>query len=83
MTSPRILPSIDRLRQRPFVRALEAEYGSEAALDALRKAADRVRGDLGGADATSIRDREQAAAAIERRARRRRWRPASSRPSPR
>ena len=68
MTTPRILPSIDRLRQRPLVRALEAEYGREAALDALRKAADGVRGELGGADATSIRDREQAAAAVERRA---------------
>ena len=68
MTTPRILPSIDRLRRRPLVRALETEYGREAALDALRKAADRLRGDLTGPDATSIRDRDQAAAAIERRA---------------
>ena len=66
MTTPRILPSIDSLRQRRLVRALEAEYGSKAALDALRKAADRVRRDLAAVNAMSIRDREQAAAAIER-----------------
>ena len=65
MTTPRILPSIDRLRQRPLVRALETEYGSEAALAALRTAASRVRRDLTAGDATPIQDREQAAAAIE------------------
>ena len=68
MTTPRILPSIDSLRQRPLVRDLETEYGSDAALAALRAATDRVRRDLTGADATSIADREQAAAVIERRA---------------
>ena len=65
MTTPRILPSIDRLRQRPLVRALETEYGSEAALAALRTAAGRVRRDLTAGDATPIQDREQAASAIE------------------
>ena len=68
MTTPRILPSIDHLRRRPIVRALESEYGRQAALDALREAADRVRRDLTRAGAASIRDREQAAAAIERSA---------------
>ena len=68
MTTPRILPSIDSLRQRPLVRALETEYGSDAALAALRAAADRVRQDLADADATSIEDREQAAEVIERHA---------------
>ena len=68
MTTPRILPSIDRLRRRPLVRALETEYGREAALAALRTAADHLREGLTGTDPTSIRDRDQAAAAIERRA---------------
>ncbi len=68
MTTPRILPSIDRLRRRPLVRALETEYGREAAVAALRTAASRVREDLTGADTTPIRDREQASAAIEQRA---------------
>ena len=68
MTTPRILPSIDSLRRRPLVRALETEYGGDAALAALRTAADRVRRDLTRAEAASIRDRDEAAAAIERRA---------------
>ena len=68
MTTPRILPSIDSLRRRRRVRALETEYGSGAALAALRAAADRVRQDLGRPDAASIHDREQAAAEIEQQA---------------
>ena len=51
MTTPRILPSIDRLRQRPAIRALEMEYGRAAVLAALRgrqrnatTRADRPRG---------------------------------------
>ena len=68
MTTPRILPSIDRLRQRPLVRALETEYGSEAVLTALRTAAERTRRELTRAETTAIREREEAAAAIERRA---------------
>ena len=68
MTTPRILPSIDRLRRRPLVRTLETEYGSHAVLTALRTAADRVRRELTRAETTAIRDREEAAAAIERRA---------------
>ena len=68
MTTPRILPSIDSLRRRPVVSSLEAEYGAEAALDALRTAADRVRRELARAETTAIGDRDQAAAAIERRA---------------
>ncbi len=68
MTTPRILPSIDSLRQRQRVRALETEYGSEAALAALRTATSLVRQNLAGANTTSIQDREQAAAVIEQRA---------------
>ena len=68
MTTPRILPSIDSLRRRPLVRSLEAEYGGGAALAALRAAADRVRRELTRAETPSVRDRDEAAAAIERRA---------------
>ena len=70
MTTPRILPSIDSLRRRPRVRALETEYGSASALSALRAASSRVRRDLarGGAASISIENREQAAALVERRA---------------
>ena len=68
MTTPRILPSIDSLRRRPVVSSLEAEYGAEAAVDALRTAADRVRRELARAETTAIGDRDQAAEAIERRA---------------
>ncbi len=68
MTRLRILPSIDRLRRRPLVRALETEYGGDAVLTALRTAANRVRRELALAKTTTIQDREAAAAAIERRA---------------
>jgi L-seryl-tRNA(Ser) seleniumtransferase len=39
----RAIPSIEQLRQRPAVRALEAKFGGAAALDALRAAAASVR----------------------------------------
>ena len=68
MTTPRILPSIDSLRRRRLVRALEGEYGSGAALAALRTAADRLRQDLTRPDTAPVEDREQAAEEIERRA---------------
>ena len=68
MTTPRILPSIDSLRRRQGVRALESEYGRGAAVAALRAAADRVRRDLTGPDPAAVEDREQAAGVIERRA---------------
>ncbi len=43
MSSQRGIPSIDRLRQRPLVAALEAEFGARAVLDALRAEAAAVR----------------------------------------
>jgi L-seryl-tRNA(Ser) seleniumtransferase len=43
MRSQRDIPSIDRLRQRPSVTALEARYGRRAVLEALRAEADRMR----------------------------------------
>jgi len=47
----RTIPSIERLRQRPAVRALEARFGTEATVDALRAAAADVRSAIGGGDA--------------------------------
>ena len=46
MSKFRVIPSIDELRRRPGVRALEAEFGAEAALDALRAAAADLRAAL-------------------------------------
>jgi len=39
----RVIPSIDELRRRPAVRALEAKFGATATIDALRSAAGDVR----------------------------------------
>jgi L-seryl-tRNA(Ser) seleniumtransferase len=39
----RVIPSIDELRHRPAVRALEAKFGATATIDALRSAAGDVR----------------------------------------
>ena len=67
MTTPRILPSIDRLRQRPAVCALETEYGRAAVLTALRDVTGTLRRELTGPGLSPIEDGEQAATAIERR----------------
>lgn len=64
MTTPRILPSIDDLRQRPAVGALESEYGSTAVLSALRAETDALRQVLNG-PTPPVADRESAALAIE------------------
>ncbi len=71
MTTPRVLPSIDRLRQRPAVRALEAEYGADAVVEALRRAAAELRHQLNGSHPPPIESREAAAVAIEQRTARR------------
>jgi L-seryl-tRNA(Ser) seleniumtransferase len=39
----RAIPSIEQLRQRPVIRALEARFGAAAALDAVREGAAAVR----------------------------------------
>jgi L-seryl-tRNA(Ser) seleniumtransferase len=69
----RIIPSIEQLRQRQAVRALEAEFGREAILQALRAAAADLRASLAGAHeesgASMPADAEAAALAIERTAR--------------
>ena len=54
-----MIPSIDELRKRPGIRALEARFGSAATVDALRAAASEVRraistGDSGVADADAV-----------------------------
>lgn len=43
MPTFRDIPSIDQLRQRAGVRALEAQFGADATVDALRDAADAMR----------------------------------------
>ena len=63
----RVLPSIDRLRQRPAVRALETEYGPVALLAALRAVTGILRRELTGPDPSPIEDDEHAAVAIEER----------------
>ena len=46
-----VIPSIEQLRLRPAVRALEARFGVEATVSALRAAAADVRGAIAGGDA--------------------------------
>jgi L-seryl-tRNA(Ser) seleniumtransferase len=65
----RVLPSIEQLRQRPGVLALEQEHGHEATVAALRKATDAVRQRIANADRDVPRDAEGAAADIEKGAR--------------
>jgi L-seryl-tRNA(Ser) seleniumtransferase len=74
MTDFRIIPSIEELRRREAVRALEADFGREAIVEALRAAAGSLRTRLAetreGAGASLPADPESAAAAIEQEARR-------------
>ena len=63
MASPRDIPSIDSLRKRAGVQALELRFGAEAARDALREAADQARRGLRDGDQSS--GAEDLAAAIE------------------
>ena len=51
MSDFRLIPSIEQMRQRPAVRALEARFGAEATVNALRAAAAEVRGAITGGDA--------------------------------
>ena len=68
----RFIPSIEQLRQRAPVRALEARYGRAATVEALREEAAALRQRLAGGEPgpearVSIVDTEQAADQIERR----------------
>jgi L-seryl-tRNA(Ser) seleniumtransferase len=71
--SLRAIPSIEQLRQRPAVRALEAQYGHAAAVAALRDSAAAVRQALAAGneppDAAQIASRieAQAAGLLDRR----------------
>ena len=56
MSDFRVIPSIDELRQRPAVRALEARFGAEATLDALRDAAGSVRQAIAAGDRSFATD---------------------------
>ena len=67
----RFIPSIEQLRQRGPVRALEARYGRAATVEALREEAAALRqqlasGELGPEARASIVDAEEAAGQIER-----------------
>ena len=67
----RFIPSIEQLRQRAPVRALEARYGQAATVEALREEAAALRqrlasGESGPDARVSIVDTEQAAGQIER-----------------
>ena len=47
MSSYRVIPSVDQLRRRPSVAALETQYGHEAVVDALRAEAEEIRAAVG------------------------------------
>jgi L-seryl-tRNA(Ser) seleniumtransferase len=49
MSTLRSIPSIEQLRQRPAIRLLEARYGGEATVEALRAGASKMREALSGA----------------------------------
>jgi L-seryl-tRNA(Ser) seleniumtransferase len=59
----RLIPSIDLLRQRDAVRALEARFGAAATVQALRQGADRLRAAIAGGAGPG--DASQAATQIE------------------
>jgi L-seryl-tRNA(Ser) seleniumtransferase len=52
----RLIPSIEQLRQRPAVRALEARFGAEPTVDALRDAASAARRAIAGGETTLASD---------------------------
>jgi L-seryl-tRNA(Ser) seleniumtransferase len=60
-SSLRNIPSIEQLRHRPGIAALESQYGQRVIVEALREAADLVRSALGNGVVV-----EDTAAAIER-----------------
>ena len=67
MADFRIIPSIDNLRQRPRIAALEQEYGAIATLAALRLATSEQRATIAAADSARDlpADREDLIARIE------------------
>ena len=65
-SDPRLIPSIEHLRRRPAVQRLEARYGREATVQALRDEAAALRRRLAG-EAVAVRDAADAAKRIESR----------------
>jgi L-seryl-tRNA(Ser) seleniumtransferase len=62
----RVIPSIEQLRQRARVQALEGEYGRDAVVSALRAEAEALRARLtSGASAAAVANGDDAAAIIE------------------
>ena len=61
---PRLIPSIEKLRQRSSVRRLEATYGRETTVQALREEAAALRQQL-SRDTVALRDAAEAAERIE------------------
>ena len=61
---PRLIPSIEKLRQRPVVRRLEARYGRETTVQGLRDEAATLRQRLAD-DTVEVRDASDAAERIE------------------
>jgi L-seryl-tRNA(Ser) seleniumtransferase len=59
-----VIPSIEQLRQRPAIRALEARFGAEATVDALQAAAAEARRAIaGGGAGAEVTGRIESAAA--------------------
>jgi L-seryl-tRNA(Ser) seleniumtransferase len=81
MTDFRIIPSIDQLRRRDGVRALEGEFGRVAIVEALRGAAAGLRARLAADGSEGVRPIDAAAAAREIEARARHLLHASCQPS--
>src|SRR5690348_2986984 len=67
MADFRVIPSIDELRRRPAVAALDARFGAAATVDALRAAADDARRRIAGPDGP-FDTADDAVAFIERQA---------------
>ena len=70
MSDLRVIPSIEQLRQRDAMRALETRYGRAALLDALRAETAALRDHLGSGHVAAVTIAE-AIEAIERGADRR------------
>lgn len=65
MSDFRVIPSIEQLRQRPGVSALEQEHGREATVAALRDATASVRKKIAGSADDAPREADAAARDIE------------------
>ena len=63
-SGPRLIPSVEQLRQRPAVQRLEARYGRDATVQAIRAEAAALRERL-AASAVELRDAAGAAERIE------------------